>query len=436
VALQDSLRWAALLGTEAYQVQVSLASSFGSRAIDLTGITKTSAPITTLAGSTTYFWRVRGSNSAGVGIWSDVRSFSTAVIPDGSAKEDPLLLSNGNFEGGTQGWTFYTNGIGSFSAGGPAVEGSSAAHITITSEGDNTQLYQQGISLTAETYYHLTFSAYSTTGHDLSVDLMKHTAPYTNYGLPVRTVSLDAGWRTYSIYLRAANFTGSVADARLRFWFPTFAQNGDEYWIDNVVLQQAEPMPLSEAPHFVLPAPGATIQPFEVTLHWTAVDGADQYRVQLATDTLFTHLVCDSLVSDTLVSVGSLVSSTCYYRRILAMNVCGSGTFSSRCYFMTTSTKTDSDPQNVLPAYVHLDQNYPNPFNPSTMVRYYLPDQSIVSLKVYNALGAEVATLEDGDRAAGEHVVSFDAAGLSSGLYFCTLRVNDVVETRKMMLLH
>jgi hypothetical protein len=103
---------------------------------------------------------------------------------------------------------------------------------------------------------------------------------------------------------------------------------------------------------------------------------------------------------------------------------------------MTTSTKTDSDPQNVLPAYVHLDQNYPNPFNPSTMVRYYLPDQSIVSLKVYNALGAEVATLEDGDRAAGEHVVSFDAAGLSSGLYFCTLRVNDVVETRKMMLLH
>lgn len=82
-----------------------------------------------------------------------------------------------------------------------------------------------------------------------------------------------------------------------------------------------------------------------------------------------------------------------------------------------------------------LDQNYPNPFNPNTVIRYSLNVNTEVSLKVYDALGREVAELDRGLRQAGSYTASFNASGLGSGVYFYTLKSDNYTQTRKMILL-
>ena len=82
-----------------------------------------------------------------------------------------------------------------------------------------------------------------------------------------------------------------------------------------------------------------------------------------------------------------------------------------------------------------LNQNYPNPFNPSTAIVFQLPKESFVTLKVYNILGVEIATLVNEQKPAGVHKINFDASGLTSGLYIYKISTGNFEQTRKMLLL-
>ncbi len=89
---------------------------------------------------------------------------------------------------------------------------------------------------------------------------------------------------------------------------------------------------------------------------------------------------------------------------------------------------------NALPAAFTLQQNYPNPFNPATIISFSLPHSANASLKVYDMLGREVATLVNGYTTSGTHEVTFNAASLASGIYFCRLTSGNFTEVKKMML--
>jgi hypothetical protein len=89
----------------------------------------------------------------------------------------------------------------------------------------------------------------------------------------------------------------------------------------------------------------------------------------------------------------------------------------------------------LMPSTFKLAQNYPNPFNPSTVIRYQLPVAGHVSLKVYDMLGREVATLVDEFQPAGPYVKTLHATSLPSGIYFYTLRAGNYLETKKMVLM-
>jgi hypothetical protein len=96
---------------------------------------------------------------------------------------------------------------------------------------------------------------------------------------------------------------------------------------------------------------------------------------------------------------------------------------------------------NELPNVFALMQNYPNPFNPSTLIKYQLPNKSLVTIKVFDILGKQVAELINETKDAGYHQVNFDASNLASGLYFYRISVRQdgsstvsFEDTKKMML--
>jgi hypothetical protein len=88
-----------------------------------------------------------------------------------------------------------------------------------------------------------------------------------------------------------------------------------------------------------------------------------------------------------------------------------------------------------LPTRFSLNQNYPNPFNPATRISFSLPSKSFTSLKVFDALGREVAVLLSDELPAGTYSEQWNAAGLPSGVYFYRLQTGSFVETKKLVLL-
>lgn len=82
-----------------------------------------------------------------------------------------------------------------------------------------------------------------------------------------------------------------------------------------------------------------------------------------------------------------------------------------------------------------LEQNYPNPFNPSTIIRYEIPEQTFASLKIYDILGNEVATLANEEKRAGSYEVVFNSTKLSSGVYIYKLQTTKFIQTNKMILI-
>jgi hypothetical protein len=82
-----------------------------------------------------------------------------------------------------------------------------------------------------------------------------------------------------------------------------------------------------------------------------------------------------------------------------------------------------------------LEQNYPNPFNPSTKIVFQIPESENVSLKIYDVLGNEIASLLNEEKSPGKYEIEFNASHLSSGIYFYTLRTGTFINTKKMILI-
>jgi hypothetical protein len=135
-------------------------------------------------------------------------------------------------------------------------------------------------------------------------------------------------------------------------------------------------------------------------------------------------------------------------REVHALAISGTnlfaGTWGSGVWRRSLSEITDvQKPSDNLPRHFALEQNYPNPFNPSTHITFDLPSRSMVSLKIFDALGREVSRLVEDELAAGTHTRQWNAAGMPSGIYFVRLQTgeassgstNGFVETKKMVVL-
>jgi hypothetical protein len=123
-----------------------------------------------------------------------------------------------------------------------------------------------------------------------------------------------------------------------------------------------------------------------------------------------------------------LTNGTTYYYNLITQDLDGVEQVANEQPMAATPTAH-------IPKVFALHQNYPNPFNPWTDIKYDIPKDAHVTLKVYNVLGAEVATLVDKDQKANFYTVRWDAKDLASGVYFCTITADDFKAVKKMVLL-
>ena len=105
----------------------------------------------------------------------------------------------------------------------------------------------------------------------------------------------------------------------------------------------------------------------------------------------------------------------------------------SKLLVVTNATGVDGELQ--IPNEFLLDQNYPNPFNPVTSIRYSIPRSAVVTLKVYDISGKEIAALVNESQQSGEHTIKWNSEGIPSGIYMYRITAGNYTETKRMVLL-
>jgi hypothetical protein len=127
-----------------------------------------------------------------------------------------------------------------------------------------------------------------------------------------------------------------------------------------------------------------------------------------------------------------LPNGTTYFYKIAAVDFGGD----VRMHDIVVS----ATPTARLPTTFALSQNYPNPFNPNTEIKYQIPKDGRVIMKIYNVMGQEVVTLVDGDLETGYYTATWNARNsrgseVSAGIYFCRMKAGEFSQTRKMVLI-
>jgi photosystem II stability/assembly factor-like uncharacterized protein len=195
-------------------------------------------------------------------------------------------------------------------------------------------------------------------------------------------------------------------------------------------------------PHFppslLSPSPGAINISTQPTFQWNAAEGAVSYQLQVSMSSFVFSVppvINDSALTSTTRQTSGLTPNRTYYWRILAYLADGTALCSPSWTFKTGTSSTSVGIINGLPTTYCLYQNYPNPFNPSTAIEFDVPKQSHVTLKVYNSLGNEVASLTASTLSPGRYRAMWDASNVSTGVYFCRMQAGEFVMTKKLILL-
>ncbi len=186
------------------------------------------------AGSPLYY-RLVANNTWGTSS-GEIKQFTTLGGGPG-----PTLLVNGGFESGTSPWKFYQNGTGnafSVVTTAPVPEGAYKARIVLGSTiGTNNQLYQNDLTLEANTAYRITFDYHASASTSFRVRVIEQNDDYTVYGFAFRYVYPTTSVQTYTLDFTTANFTGTVNDAMLQFYFVGGTPSRTIY-LDNIVIRK------------------------------------------------------------------------------------------------------------------------------------------------------------------------------------------------------
>ncbi|MFA7421322.1 MAG: FlgD immunoglobulin-like domain containing protein [Melioribacteraceae bacterium] len=164
------------------------------------------------------------------------------------------------------------------------------------------------------------------------------------------------------------------------------------------------------------------------------------YTVEYSENSNFANAKIASGLSEPQLNISGLKENTTYYWRAKSVDPQGSSSKFSEVALFRTSGKVTGVEEQEIPAQFELAQNYPNPFNPTTLISYALPQNSFVTLKVYDMLGREIKTLVSKEVAAGSYSVNWNGDDnfgnkVSTGAYVYRITAGDFVSVKKMLLI-
>ncbi len=142
----------------------------------------------------------------------------------------------------------------------------------------------------------------------------------------------------------------------------------------------------------------------------------------------------DSYVYDIPTYTGRSLTTFASYRNGNVLHIWVAGVGMALLHYTAFVTRVKEEVQNEISSY-SLSQNYPNPFNPVTNISFSIPIRSFVSVKVYDLLGREVATIVSEEMSSGNYARSWNAVELPSGVYFYRLQAGSFTQTKKLVLL-
>ena len=443
-----------------YRIQVSRTDDFRFPVVGRNAIPDTTTFINGLAHNEIFYLRVRAGNIGGEGEWSDPVSFRTIVKePDVPVAMGPDHLARHVPVNAVLRWR--------------GTERAAAYILQVSARPDFQFLLANVQDISGSTYtlndlrhqttYYWRVRAMNTGGLSSWSDVRQFTTIVAAPGSPETVAparfATDQPVRPRLIWQRGpravqytiqlstnAEFSDVIHERKeLRdttytppalqheksyFWrVKSVNRGGESVWSDAShfsTIMQAPAVPELVSPdHFMFDVPTSA------ALAWNSVARARAYDVQVSRDPDFTRIEIDSSGVEILyLDYSGLEGNTTFYWRVRAINMGGRSGWSEPWTFTTARPSFRSN----LPAEVMLQQNHPNPFNPATQIRYGLPETAEVRLEVYNTLGQLVSVLVSGQQNAGYHTATFDASGLSNGIYVYRLFVGNQVITRKMTL--
>lgn len=228
---------------------------------------------------------------------------------------------------------------------------------------------------------------------------------------------------------------------------------GDEAQSDTSIIFQYELKPLVPK-DFRLISPKDTLTQSEIEFIWNSTYSLNlydeiNYEIIISTDELFGNIIFQSgSISDT--TFITELQNGSYYWKVKAFTSDSTSVYSNALNITVDIPTGIYDSKSELYDF-RLEQNYPNPFNPSTKIRFVIPNElrnpkdlssqairnesMLVTLKVYNILGNEVAALVNAEKQPGNYEVEFNGSELSSGVYLYKIQIGDKTLSRKMILM-
>lgn len=416
----------------------------------------TSYDISLLEPNTKYYYRVHASNSTGTSPNSNT-VIVTTVVAAPVAKEASDITSTGfsanwNISSGATEYFLDVSSTPDFSNFVSGYENKNVGNVTTHAISSLT---------TAKTYYYRVRAANlngtSSNSNSISAITGELQAPTALVASNISTNEFTANWTI------VAGATKYFLDVSTSSNFSSFVAGYNAKDVGNVTRYKVTSLNLSTVYYYriiasnsggispysntittntLLAAPVATsatnITSTGFTVNWNALNGASKYWIDISTKDDFSTILSsynNKLVDNvTTFNVTGLLPNTTYYFRVCASNSGGTSPYSNTIIIVTKVTGI-SDDLSAIPNTFELYQNYPNPFNPTTTIKYQIPENAFVALKVYDITGREISTIVNDFKSAGTYEVKFDSERLPSGIYISKIEAGKFIQIKKMILI-